>query len=142
MIDVDSRVGLGTRFDISLPLSVATTRCLMVEVGGQAFALPISGIDRIVRLTAGDIGQTEGREAVRVDGRPMALARLGDVISPPASSRAAGAAQPAIVLGSGERRVAFMVERPDRGAGDRHQAAPAAAQACAPCRGRDDRRFR
>ena len=110
MIDVDSRVGQGTRFNISLPLSVATTRCLMVEVGGQAFALPIGGIDRIVRLTAGDIGQTEGREAIRVDGRPMALARLGDVISLPASSRAAGAAQPAIVLGSGERRVAFMVD--------------------------------
>jgi two-component system chemotaxis sensor kinase CheA len=111
MIDVQSRLGQDTRFSISLPLSVATTRCLLVEAGGQAFALPISGIDRIVRLGAGDIGLTEGREAIRVDGRPMALARLADVLGIAGGGpKGTASAQPAIVLGAGERRVAFMVD--------------------------------
>jgi two-component system chemotaxis sensor kinase CheA len=109
MIDVESTLGEGTKFTLSVPLSVATTRCLLVESGGQTFGIPITNVERIVRLAQEDIGHTEGHEAIRIDERPMALLRLGDVLGVPADE-AEGDNQPAIILGSADRRAAFLVD--------------------------------
>ncbi|MGZ4201620.1 MAG: hybrid sensor histidine kinase/response regulator, partial [Thermoleophilaceae bacterium] len=111
MIDVESTLGEGSKFTLSVPLSVATTRCLLVQAGGQTFGIPITNVERIVRLTAEDIGHTEGREAIRIDDRPMALLRLGDVLGlPRVAGDNAGSGQPSIILGSADRRAAFLVD--------------------------------
>jgi two-component system, chemotaxis family, sensor kinase CheA len=109
MIDVESTLGGGSKFTLSVPLSVATTRCLLVKAGDQTFGIPITNVERIVRLSAEDIGHTEGHEAIRIDERPMALLRLGDVLGVPAEPFEA-ANQPAIILGSADRRAAFLVD--------------------------------
>jgi two-component system chemotaxis sensor kinase CheA len=109
MIDVESTLGEGSKFTLSVPLSVATTRCLLVQAGGQTFGIPITNVERIVRLSAEDIGHTEGREAIRIDERPMALLRLAGVLGLPAGETD-GASQPAIILGSADRRAAFLVD--------------------------------
>ena len=85
IIDVDSQRGHGTRFTLSLPLTVATTLCLLTQAGAKVFALPISNVVRIVRLRPAEIGRAEGREALTLDGRPMPLVRLGEVLQPPPS---------------------------------------------------------
>jgi two-component system, chemotaxis family, sensor kinase CheA len=109
MIDVESTLGEGSKFTLSVPLSVATTRCLLVQAGGQVFGIPITNVERIVRLTAEDIGHTEGREAIKIDERPMALLRLAGVLGLPAGE-SEGVSQPAIILGSADRRAAFLVD--------------------------------
>jgi len=109
MIDVESTLGEGSTFTLSVPLSVATTRCLLVEAGDETFGIPITNVERIVRLSAEDIGHTEGHEAIRIDDRPMALLRLGDVLGIP-SEVSEAANQPAIILGSADRRAAFLVD--------------------------------
>jgi len=109
MIDVESTLGEGSKFTLSVPLSVATTRCLLVKAGEQTFGIPITNVERIVRLSAEDIGHTEGHEAIRIDERPMALLRLGDVLGVPTEPFEA-ANQPAIILGSADRRAAFLVD--------------------------------
>ncbi|MCX6029498.1 MAG: hybrid sensor histidine kinase/response regulator [Chloroflexi bacterium] len=135
IIDVDNRQGRGTRFTLSLPLTVATTLCLLAQAGSQVFALPVSNVVRIVRLRPEGIGRAEGREAITLDDRPMPLVRLGEVLGMSAplapqpfdqlragsggkpgcshSQAAAGAASqhlPVVILGSAERRVAFTVD--------------------------------
>jgi two-component system chemotaxis sensor kinase CheA len=124
IIDVDSQRGHGARFTLSLPLTVATTLCLLAQVGSQVFALPISNVVRIVRLQPAEIGRAEGREAITLDGRPMPLVRLSEVLgvsAPPppqpggktiSASTSTGAANhlPVVILGSAERRVAFSVD--------------------------------
>jgi two-component system chemotaxis sensor kinase CheA len=109
MIDVESTLGEGSTFTLSVPLSVATTRCLLVEAGDQTFGIPITNVERIVRLSAEDIGHTEGHEAIRIDERPMALLRLGDVLGI-GSEVDEATNQPAIILGSADRRAAFLVD--------------------------------
>jgi len=122
-IEVDSRPGQGTRFTFSLPLTVSTTLCLMARAGGQTFGLPVSSVLRMVRVGAEQIGHAEGGEAIQVDGRPVALTRLTDVLGlePSAAVRVessaparAGALLPVVVVGGGtagtERRAAFLVD--------------------------------
>ncbi|MEW5754875.1 MAG: Hpt domain-containing protein [Pseudomonadota bacterium] len=47
---VDSQKGLGTRFTIQLPLTLATQHALMVSVSSHTFALPLQGFLGIARL--------------------------------------------------------------------------------------------
>ena len=43
-IDVDTSLGLGTRFCLRLPLTVAITDALLVSAGGERFAIPIAAV--------------------------------------------------------------------------------------------------
>jgi len=126
LIDVHSTLGAGARFTLTLPLTVATTLCLLVQAAGQTFAVPITNVIRIVRLQADSVGNVEGQAAIRPEGRPILLLNLAQVLGlaaprpdqPPApkpgrnSTGAAAAADlgTAIILGSAEKRLAFRVD--------------------------------
>lgn len=49
-ISIDSELGKGTSFTVRLPFTVSITRALMVNVGEDAFALPLSSIEGVVRI--------------------------------------------------------------------------------------------
>lgn len=110
VLDVTTELGQGTRFTLSLPLTVATTLCLLTRAQGQTFALPIHNITRIVPVPVNAIGRAQGRESIQVDGRPVVLARLGDILALPANGQATQTKKSAIVLGSAEKRAAFLVD--------------------------------
>ncbi|RZG80121.1 hybrid sensor histidine kinase/response regulator [Acinetobacter sp. WCHAc060033] len=48
---VSSELGKGSTFTIRVPTTVAVSDALMVKVGDQQFAVPLSQIDRIVRIS-------------------------------------------------------------------------------------------
>ena len=109
LIEVETSPGESTRFTLTVPLSVSTTKCLMVRQGGEDFALPASNITRILRVESGDIGRADLREVVSIDDRPVPLMRLGDLVG--SGSRApANGKHPVVLAGSAERRVAFLVD--------------------------------
>jgi two-component system chemotaxis sensor kinase CheA len=95
-VDVRSEPGRGTTFVLSLPLSVSTMHCVLVEVAGQTFAVPTATVDRIVRVTPDGVGRAGGRAVLRVADRPVTLARLADVLGLPGEVTGTG---PAAVLG-------------------------------------------
>jgi len=49
-ITIDSEVGNGTCFTVRLPFTVSISRALMVNVGEDEFALPLSSIEGVVRI--------------------------------------------------------------------------------------------
>jgi two-component system, chemotaxis family, sensor kinase CheA len=109
LLEITSSPGEQTKFSLHLPLSVATSRCALVESGGQIFAIPIATILRAVRVTLSSVVRTEGRDAIDVDGAPVALASLSETLGLPTTT---DQEKPytVLVLGSSERRVAFLVD--------------------------------
>jgi two-component system chemotaxis sensor kinase CheA len=49
IVEVDSKVGEGTRMTLRVPLTLTIIPALTVSIGGQHFAIPRSAIDEIVR---------------------------------------------------------------------------------------------
>jgi two-component system chemotaxis sensor kinase CheA len=109
-IEVQTRKGLGTSFRIKLPLTLATFRGILVESAGQQFVLPVANVDRVSRVSPGDIQSVENRQTVLLDDRPVSLVRLEEVLNLPKSPPiGAGAYIPVVVLSAGGERIAFAV---------------------------------
>jgi two-component system, chemotaxis family, sensor kinase CheA len=111
MIDLDTTAGSGTRFTFVLPLSVSTTPCLLVGVAGQSFALPVTNVSRIVNVARDAISSVEGTSVLNHDGSIVAIADLAAVLG---IQRDAALPlkdpSPAIMIGSADRRMAFLVD--------------------------------
>ncbi len=115
MLDVDSRPGVGTRFLLSLPLTVATTHCLLVRARGHMFALPIANIVRIQHVDTEEVQSVQGRQVMQMDEGAVVVAHLADVLELPSN----GAPQeaelrqrwlPTVVVGSSEQRAGLLVD--------------------------------
>jgi two-component system chemotaxis sensor kinase CheA len=111
-VDFSSEPGGGTRFRMALPLTLTTVRALLVEAGGQQFAVPVTSVSRLVRAGAGEFGEEEGREVLLHRGAPLPVVPLAAALgmkTPPAL-QPGGKAQ-LVVVSAGGREVAFMVDQ-------------------------------
>jgi len=79
-VGVHSRPGAGTTFQIRLPASLVTVRVVVVTSAGMRFALPLEHLTRALLLRRGDFISLEGRSALLVDGAPVVVARLADLL--------------------------------------------------------------
>ena len=79
-VEVDSRIGIGTTFTLTLPVTVATTQCLLVRAAGQTFGLPLSGVGRILRLRPQDTRQNQGRRVLVIDDEPVVVTSLAAML--------------------------------------------------------------
>ncbi|HLF25121.1 MAG TPA: hybrid sensor histidine kinase/response regulator [Anaerolineae bacterium] len=113
-VDIDSTPGRGATIALTLPLTLATTQQLLVQVGDQTFGIPISAVERIEQIDPKDIGAVAGRPAIAIDDEPISLVRLADVLEQskgkPAVEVGEAAHTPVVILSAFKRRVAFLVD--------------------------------
>lgn len=110
-IDVDWTPGGGTRFVLTLPLTLTSSRSLLVKAAGELFAIPHNSIERIVQIEPQQISSLEGHDSIRYNGRSITLAHLGDVLELPRANKLEPAGRLIVlVLVAAERRVAFVVD--------------------------------
>ncbi|WP_448542021.1 hybrid sensor histidine kinase/response regulator [Roseiflexus sp.] len=113
-IQVHSAPGAGCRFVLSVPVSLTSAHGLLVKLGQHTCAVPLESIQRIVAVQPGDVRVLEGRTVVLVDGRPVVLVHLADLMEAGdgmGSFSRGGERRPALLLGSGsERQVACLVD--------------------------------
>ncbi|HEX2157789.1 MAG TPA: hybrid sensor histidine kinase/response regulator [Actinomycetes bacterium] len=110
-ITLDTQAGRGTRFRLELPLTVATTLCLLVGAAGRHFGLPVTNVVRIERARAEEMGWVGGNQVVPVDGRPLPVLPAATLLGLEPSAGAG--ARTVVVVGSAERRIALAVESLD-----------------------------
>ncbi len=79
MIMVQSAVGKGTRFTLKLPLTLAIIQCLIIGVGEQQFALPLSSVLEITRVQRRELSQVHNRQVFNRHGSIVPLIRLSEV---------------------------------------------------------------
>jgi two-component system chemotaxis sensor kinase CheA len=77
-IEVISKVGQGTTFRISLPITLAIIQALVVEAGGDKFAIPLTSVEESLRIYSRDIRTVERREVFTLRDFTLPLLRLAD----------------------------------------------------------------
>jgi two-component system chemotaxis sensor kinase CheA len=82
-VDLTSRPGQGTAVRIKIPLTLAIISALVVESGGDSFAIPQLGVVELVRLSAEERGRVESihdRQVLRLRDRLLPLVYLNAVL--------------------------------------------------------------
>lgn len=79
-VSVSTELGRGTRFVLELPVSRAAVELLLVESGGERFALPAASLVRILRVGRGNVAKADRGLALEVDGRPVRVFALADLL--------------------------------------------------------------
>jgi two-component system chemotaxis sensor kinase CheA len=110
-IDVRATPGHGTRFRITLPLTLATTRALLIEAGGARYALHTSAVERVLRVE--QTRNVGGRLMFEHDGLAVPLARLSELLGGPAARAPLDPEAPSIValVGAGAQRVGLIIDQ-------------------------------
>ncbi|HEX8784603.1 MAG TPA: chemotaxis protein CheW, partial [Telluria sp.] len=98
----------GFRTVITLPLTQSIVRALVVEVGGEAYALPIARVERVLRVPASDARTLSGRQVIEVDGAQVGLVAAGAVLE--LGATAPGAVLPVVLIGAGRERYGLVVD--------------------------------
>lgn len=72
-ITVLSNEGIGTTFSLQLPITRSVLRALSVEINQEPYAIPLSRIDRILRIQQKDIHTLENRAYFHFEGNNVAM---------------------------------------------------------------------
>ncbi|TDU25696.1 chemosensory pili system protein ChpA (sensor histidine kinase/response regulator) [Panacagrimonas perspica] len=118
-VDIASETGRGVRFRIRLPLMLAVSQALVVQVGDELFAIPLGAVEGIARTPREGLADMmkEGGKSLEYGGNQYQVRRLGELVGLPAPTRIDSRTVPAILmrlgdgLGGVERRVAVVAER-------------------------------
>ena len=109
MIDISSDPGRGTRFTIKLPLTLAIITALMVEVGGEIFAIPLSGVLESIRIQTDEIHEVGGTEVINLRDQLLPIRRLDGFYK--LKKVEERDMEYVVVVGSGEKRGGLVVDR-------------------------------
>jgi two-component system chemotaxis sensor kinase CheA len=80
-VDLRPADGCGTSLHLSVPLSISTHRLLLVSCGGQTFAMPIHGIERLHRIRLSSVQTVEGKPVMMLEGQPAPLFSLRQLLN-------------------------------------------------------------
>ena len=79
-VDVKTKLGEGTTFSIRLPLTLAIIQALMVVVGGEKYAIALSGIQTIENISPKDVKTVESKEVINLRGTVIPILRLDEIL--------------------------------------------------------------
>lgn len=79
-VQVESVPGAGAAFRIKLPVTVAMMRVILATVDGRKYAIPIDYVVSNIQIASEDIFFMNGRETIIVEGKPVSIGRLSEIL--------------------------------------------------------------
>lgn len=108
-VQVTSEVGKGTRFTLSLPLTLAIIDALLVRVSGHTFAIPLDAVSETTKIPKESISRVNRRDAVTLRGEVVALVHLADILGLPTAPRP-DKPLPTVLIAVQDRRLGLVVD--------------------------------
>jgi len=118
-VSAESQPNIGTMFRIQLPLTLSTSRAVLVRTGDHLFFIPTAHVERAVRIREEEIKTTENKETILLGNEIIGIVKFGDVLGirnkGNGSARKASIDQPSntiqiVVLKNDEKRIGFVVD--------------------------------
>jgi two-component system sensor histidine kinase and response regulator WspE len=103
IVRIASTPHAGTEFQLQLPLTLSVLRTLVAEIAGEAYAFPLSRIERVLHLPADAIQSLEGRQHITVGEQQVGLVVASQLLE----------LEPAASAQTSEASVIVFAERKD-----------------------------
>ncbi|MDH3326666.1 MAG: chemotaxis protein CheA [Gammaproteobacteria bacterium] len=110
-VDIDSRLGEGTRLSIKVPLTLAIMPTLMVMLNNQTFALPLVSVNEIFNLDLTDTNRVDGQEVIMLRNQPLPIYFLKDWLVKGSMGEEHPKSGHVVVVTVGNQKAGFVVEQ-------------------------------
>jgi two-component system chemotaxis sensor kinase CheA len=109
MVDIETRKGEGSRFIITLPITLAIIKALIITSAGRTYALPITSVMESLLITDADIKTIERKEVIQLRENTLPLLRLESFFE---TARTTERPQEfyVVVVGVAEKRMGVVVD--------------------------------
>lgn len=108
MIKLESEVGQGTAISLTLPITLAIIKALVVSVRGTDYAIPLNSVLETLMLEAGTIQTIEGREVMELRQQTLSLLRIDQLFQ--LAGEPSDKGQFVVVAGFADRRMGIVVD--------------------------------
>jgi two-component system sensor histidine kinase and response regulator WspE len=109
-VRVSSSPGRGTCFSLLLPITMSVIRALLVTIGGEPYAFPLSRLDRIEVVPRDGVELIEGRPFFKMDDVAVGLVAATEVLERP-QTEAHESSLPVVVVSDRGHRFGVVVDR-------------------------------
>ena len=75
-VNVESKPGFGSRFELKLPLTIAVYQAMLIRVGKEKYAIPFTSIIKNIEISTREVRHIKGEEAIIINNKIIPLLRL------------------------------------------------------------------
>ncbi|WP_320005796.1 Hpt domain-containing protein [Maridesulfovibrio sp.] len=109
-VHIASEVGKGSKFTLTLPLTLAIIDALMVQINGANYAIPLDAVSETTKIEAERLTEVNNRKAVTLRGEVLGIAELAELLEQPVSDPDREVL-PVVIVHDNERRLGLVVDR-------------------------------
>lgn len=110
-LEIDSELGRGTQFKLSLPLTVAVINLLLVRVGEEIFGLPIGKVLGAVEFDESKLSVTQQMAFLPQGHSMVPIQALATLLGVPEGARTLHVPRPYVLMESESGKVALAVDQ-------------------------------
>jgi two-component system chemotaxis sensor kinase CheA len=109
MVDVESKPGCGCRVTITLPITLAIIKALIIDATGRKYAIPITSVLETIMVERKDVLTVERNQVIQLRDSTLPLLHLGNFFEVDG-----GGGNPdtffVVVVGAAEKRLGIVVD--------------------------------
>jgi two-component system chemotaxis sensor kinase CheA len=109
MVNVETDPGRGSKFSITLPITLIIIRALVVEIGQETYAIPLNSVSESLIVARSDIKSIDQRDVIQLRDQTLPLVRLEELYQKSLSFHKDDSIY-VIVVGSAEKRIGLIVD--------------------------------
>jgi len=110
MVDVETKINMGSKFKIRLPLTLAIIQALLVKVCEEIYAIPLGSIDSTINITHQDIKTIQNQEVILLRGQIIPIVRLANVLNVANTCQHSQEELFVVIVHIGEERAGIIVD--------------------------------
>ncbi len=109
-IEVDTKMGKGSKFIIRIPLTLAIIQALMVKLGDEIYAIPLNSVTEITTIEKQLINKVQGQEVVVFRENTIPVVRLGKILGVSDTREEESDEYLVVIVNKGEKQAGIIVD--------------------------------
>jgi two-component system chemotaxis sensor kinase CheA len=109
-VSLESKVGIGTTARLDLPMTIAMSRIMVVEAGGQSFGIAMDAVSETVRVTPDRVSTFKNNDGFVLRDRVVPIISLAELMKLPGQKRDAAESRLLVVMEAAGRIAAFEID--------------------------------